>query len=566
MAQVNKSRRAAERRGGTATGTQPQQRAVPASASRHSDRARAAREPSAEFASSDELVAGGQAGGAGPRLVSPSVAKPASLAIDRALSASALAIVQLDPEMLRGATKEQKAALMKQLLKANASAVQYSPDDAEQTAEYRRTMTDLVLAARSPGELDYVLTRVDSNRLSREMGGPSRAEALEKIEQAHAPTPGDWNGYRTYLEEVTGLKSTGLSALDFLVDGTEVSPKGLEVLRSAKHSINLSVFELEADEVGNKVADLLCKKAKYEKVKVRVLLDEYGSKTDDGGAVDAMIKRLKEAGVEVIVNPTPVLAGHLDHRKVLVVDGQRAFTGGMNIGEKYQREWHDQQTYVEGPAVNALQRAFFDRWASEGGSLPSGAERDLYFRGGREVPGGAETFVVPHSGRKAEQADQNIKAAYLRAIRTAKDRFWLANPYFADRDIVKALCDAGRRGVDVRVVLPRNNDMPILDRTARGFYPELVQANVKVFEYQGPMAHQKVAIADDSWATVGSSNLDPRSLRFNDELNLVVLDKKFVKSIEQKMFEVDLKKSEQMTDPNPTLREILDREVLSSIL
>jgi len=469
--------------------------------------------------------------------------------VDKAIKRGARAIGFLPDAALRGATKEQKLAMVKSLLSELRCPGSVDPDDAETE---RESLTQLVLGSKTAAELDYVLSRVDATDLARELSGVDRLKAQKHIETLHAPTPGDWAGYRSYLEQVANTGPATKNSLDFLVDGAEVAPKGLEVLSGAKDSINLSVFQLEGDQVGATVVDLLCQKAKAG-VKVRVLLDGFGSESDK---LDGFVSKLKAAGAEVIINKAPLLKDHLDHRKVLVVDGNKAFTGGMNIGEHYQREWHDQQTYVTGPAVSGLQDAFWEHWKREGGAGPEGAEKERYHRAGSAPAAGAETYVVKHEGNAR---DRNIKAAYLKAFNTAEKSITISNPYFADADIIQTLCNAAKRGVKVQVILPAENDMAVVKAAAVGYYPNLIKAGVEVYEYQGRMAHQKVAVVDGKWATVGSSNLDARSLEYNDEMNLVVLDEKFAASVQEKMFDKDLPQSKRITHADPTFQQRLDR-------
>lgn len=462
------------------------------------------------------------------------------------------AIGFLSDDKLRSALPAQKLQMMKSLISDLQQAQSLEPSEAE---NMRGAVTQLVLGSKTPAELDFVLSRVGDDEVTRNLSGPGRMQALQHLETLHAPTPGDWTGYKQYLEDVTGAKPAGTNSLEFLVDGAEVSPRGLEILNGAKQSINLAVFQLEGDEVGGKVVDVLCAKAKAG-VKVRVLLDELGSTSDSKEKVVEYVDRLKAAGAQVIINPTPLLQGDLDHRKVLVIDGQQAFTGGMNIGNHYQREWHDQQTLVQGPAVEHLQDAFFAHWTREGGALPADSEKAKYYQPVAEVPGGSETYVVTHEGDKQ---DRNIKAAYLKAFGTAEKSITLANPYFADADVIKALAAAAKRGVKVQVIVPAENDMAIVKRAAQANYPDLINAGVEVYEYQGRMAHQKVAVVDGKWATVGSSNLDARSLEYNDEMNLVVLDEKFAGDVQRKMFDVDLPQSKRITESDPDLRSRIDR-------
>ncbi len=490
----------------------------------------------------------GRARGVATPVAPPTVDAHAQIAT--ALKSGPIGASRLSAEVLALATGDERVAVLKALTPPPSNEGQQGMNQG-QTDE--AAVLRVFSAATDAGQLDYLTTRVDVDTLRLSMMGGRQLDKQRAT--LGGPTPGDWGGYAKYLEGATGQKTSGKNKLEFLIDGAEVSPKGMEMLAGATQSINLSVFEFQADEVGNKVADLLGKKAQ-EGVKVRVLVDEYGTEGADKEAAEKMIAGMRAKGVDVIVNPTNVLKAHLDHRKVLVVDGARGFTGGMNIGENYQRKWHDQQTRVEGPAVSKLQDAFLAHWKRESGADPAPDELKKLYPPLTEASGGVETYVIPHEG---DSKDQNIKAAYLRAIGTAQTSIDVATPYFADKEVIASLCDAAKRGVKVRVVLPAENDVSILKRVATAAYPDLIKSGVEVYEYQGRMAHEKVATIDGQWSTFGSSNLDGRSLKENDELNAVVLDPGVAKDIKARLFDVDVAKSTRITESHPSLRENLDR-------
>ena len=289
-------------------------------------------------------------------------------------------------------------------------------------------------------------------------------------------------------------------------------------------------------------------------MKVRLLLDQYGTKPDPdtGAKVDEIFAAMKKAGVQIIIPRGSIFNGHLDHRKVLVIDGEVGFTGGMNVGKLYQEDWHDQQTMVIGPAVTKLQEAFVGQWQRAGGRFDAG---EVLYPPQAEVPGGSETRIVSHAGGK----DRNIKAGYLRAFATAQREIRIANPYFVDSDIVATLCDAAKRGVSVQVIVPEDNDVAIVQRGSRAFYPDLIAGGVEVYEYQGRMAHQKVASIDGVGVTAGSSNMDARSFVNNDELNITAFDPELAAYVNKHLFDEDLKRSKRIISYTPTMRERFDR-------
>jgi cardiolipin synthase len=216
-------------------------------------------------------------------------------------------------------------------------------------------------------------------------------------------------------------------------------------------------------------------------------------------------------------------------------------------------------TEVKGPAVADLQSAFDDRWTTEGGRLPDRPpEADL-----PPAPAGNQTVrIVPHTGGQ----DENLKNMYLRAIDTAQSSIKIEDPYFTDPEIMQHLEAAARRGVDVSCVWPAQNNVKMAEDAGRGDYAALMAAGVKVYEYQPTMAHEKVCAIDGKFATIGSSNLDPRSLDVNDELNLVSLDPTLAGQLTSAI-DADIAKSTRVTTaPKSFLDGLLDRPIIGNQL
>jgi cardiolipin synthase len=474
--------------------------------------------------------------------------------IDRALRSGAQAIEALTDATLAAATPDEKAAMVR-ILHRTAAQPQSGggQGSSDPRLEAGNAIARIFASTRDPIEIDRIYYQQDGATLFDGMSALDARNLRGQLALAKgSAVPGDWDGYFRHLDGVTGSTPSGPSGVEFLVDGTEVLDRTAKDIDAAKSSINISVFQWQPDEVGWKLAKKLAEKAQAG-VAVRVLLDEAGTQS---GPVEGEAKKLvgfmREHGIEVIVNPASLLKDHLDHRKVMVIDGNVGYAGGMNIGADYQVNWHDQQSRITGPAVSSLQDAFLTRWQQEGGRVP---DRAPFYPTLAPVPDGVAARVIAHQGGGG---DGFIKAAYLRAIATAEKSIRIANPYFTDDDVTKALCDAAKRGVKVQIVLPRENDMAIVQRASRAAYPALLEAGAEIYEYPDRMAHEKVAVIDGKWATFGSSNLDARSLRYNDELNVVVGDPGVAASIEKKLFEVDVAKSTRIESYSPSLRELLD--------
>ena len=473
--------------------------------------------------------------------------------LDQALQGSDWQILNLSPEARALATPAEKLKMLKTMLDTQSRSGNNSGEGGDPD-RFRRG--DAMLgSAPDAAAFDWVYYRADPVAMRRVMDA-KKLRDLSSRYRAGA-VPGDWAGYLRYLDTVAETSSAGRNQVEFLIDGADVIAPALAVIDDAKYTIHMEVFQLQGDEVGRAVAERLAAKA-AKGVKVRLLLDEHGTAPDEpsGGPVRELIALMRGSGVDVRVRTTPFAASHLDHRKVMVVDGDVGFTGGMNVGKSYQVDWHDQQTMIIGPAVARLQDNFLEQWRAQGGAVDRN-EPGVY--PAIDAPAkGVETRVVMHRGGAA---DQNIKAAYIRAFATAQTSIRIANPYFMDADVVRTLCEAAGRKVQVQVVLPEDNDVKIVQRGSRAYYPDMIKAGVEVYEYQGRMAHEKVAVIDTYWSTVGSSNLDTRSLSSNDELNLVLMDRELAAYIERFLFDADLKRSKRITDYTPTLRERLDRSL-----
>jgi cardiolipin synthase len=248
-----------------------------------------------------------------------------------------------------------------------------------------------------------------------------------------------------------------------------------------------------------------------------------------------------------------------DHRKILVVDRRVAFTGGLNIAEEYGsprrrpgEAWRDTHLRAEGPAAWEMAVVFAEAWTRVGGQpleiepLPATAA---------QAPG-ARVLVLDSRPFRGHAQTAAVLAATVGA---ARDRVWITNAYFAPgRAAIAVLITAARRGVDVRLLVPGNTDVPLLRHAAHGYYADLLAAGVRVFEYQGEVLHAKSFVADSYVTIVGSSNLDYRSFSFNAECNLVTLDRAVAKAVED-AFARDLERSVEVLSDGWGRRAALHR-------
>ena len=231
-----------------------------------------------------------------------------------------------------------------------------------------------------------------------------------------------------------------------------------------------------------------------------------------------------------------------NHRKILVVDGKVAFTGGLNIGDEYIGKnkrlghWRDSTVRIEGPAVESLQRIFIEDWDFAAGESLEGTS---YFQA--DATAGDEEVQVVQSG--PDQEVKSIREINLAAVFKARQRLWITSPYYVpDQGLRDALCLAGRTGIDVRLLLPLEADHTAVHYAGLYYIRDLLDAGVKVYLYTSGFIHSKVWLADGKWASLGTANLDNRSLLLNFEVNCMMYTTADVAQLE-KQFERDLEQS-----------------------
>jgi cardiolipin synthase len=389
-----------------------------------------------------------------------------------------------------------------------------------------------------PGRCDAILSRLPQmNPLLSELE-PADQATWKADRQRMQPVRGEWQGFQTYLDELTGTREIEGSHMHALIDGPEVFSERLAAIAQARKYINVGTFIFNSDETGRNFAQALTQAADRG-VKVRVYYDTVGSARTYGQPTDeSMFDQLRQHGVEVVEHRPGPLADHLCHRKILTMDcgdSQLAFTGGMNIGNEYSVRWHDVDCKITGPAAAALNRMFIEDYRADQGVIPA-AEEAAMMAPGPAAAGGGALRVIGHRGDQ----DQDLKYVYLRAIDTAKKSIQIANPYVSDPDIIQHLIDASKAGVKVELFFPHTVDDVLLQHIARASYDRMAAAGIQLYEYDGkPMAHEKVAVFDGQVSTIGSSNFDQRSLYNNDEDNVWSHDVATAHDIQTRLFDHD---------------------------
>jgi cardiolipin synthase A/B len=378
------------------------------------------------------------------------------------------------------------------------------------------------------GPLSEAQTKALIDRLEAQEKGSDLLERHLAIERALAGSP-LIAGNRTKL----------------LHDGPKTLHAVFQAIRAAKHYILLEYYIVEnVRSDGERLANLLIAKRR-QGVDVAIIYDGYGSMDTPATLFD----RLKRAGVAIIeyhpLNPLKARNGYAindrDHRKILVADGATAILGGVNLYTVYQRHpharlvasqgknpttWHDTDIEIRGPAAQRVQKIFLEHWFAEGGkALPALA---------RAPPPQAEgDEIVRIIGSNHNDTIPRYDATLLSAIRSAQKTIWLTTAYFVPtEDEMHDLEAAAQRGVDVRLMLPSKSDSALAMAVGHSDYEDLLEAGVKIFEYEDGRLHSKCVVIDGVWSTVGSSNFDHRSVLFNDEVDAVILGPKTARQLE----------------------------------
>lgn len=311
-----------------------------------------------------------------------------------------------------------------------------------------------------------------------------------------------------------------------LENGGQAYAAMLSAIEAAKQTIHLETYILRSDKTGRRFAQALAAKARAG-VRVRLIFDSIGSLDLDS----AYLTRLRNAGVQILeyhpIAPwRPRWAwGRRDHRKILVVDSRVGFTGSMNINDDHApreeggQDWHDAHVKVEGPAALTLDRLFRVVWFKE-------TQRWFHLEPATdEAPGASKVWVAANEEFLHRY---RIRSAYLEAFRAARRYIYISNAYFLpDIPTRMALASAARRGVDVRQLVQGRTDITSVWHASRDHYDYLLRHGVRLYEWSGPVLHQKTCVVDDAWCSVGSYNMDHLSLLRNLEVNLHILDADF---------------------------------------
>lgn len=350
-----------------------------------------------------------------------------------------------------------------------------------------------------------------------------------------------------------GVKITDGNQVRLLKSGREKFDDMFAEIEKAKYHVHLEYFNFRNDSIANVLFKILARKA-AEGVEIRALFDDFGNMSNNQPLKKSHLKKLRRLGIE-IYRFDPIRFPYInhvlkrDHRKIVVIDGKVAYMGGMNVADYYINgtdvvgKWRDMHMRVEGPSVAELQKIFLDMWNVV--THKNLLQDSIYFPKAKAVKDSVEIAIVDrYPGRTPEL----IRHAYVSSINAAEYKIQLINPYFVPtHSIKKALKKAIDRGVDVEIMISSKSDIPFTPDASIYFAYKLAKRGAKVYLYNGGFHHSKIMMVDDSFCTLGSANLNSRSLRYDYEVNAFMFNRNVTEELIQ-MFEVDKLSSTLLTE------------------
>jgi len=347
---------------------------------------------------------------------------------------------------------------------------------------------------------------------------------------------------KSAIEKILGLPFSKYNKVRLLESGQETFDSILDALSSAREIICIEFYIFKDDATGKKVAAMLKEKAK-QGVEVYLLYDHYGSFLTSR----AFWSDLQKSGIHVRVSHPfnwSAPRGYLyrNHKKLLLIDGKKAFTGGFNIADEYhshfkkkKKIWRDMGIYMEGPIAVTMLHIFTRSWKTWKGSMIS-------WKNKQHTPLKDGIAVIPIFASKG-RSRRRMRNLLLHNIKSAKSTIYLTTAYFIpSRKIIRAMIQASRRGVDIKLLLPGKSDVNSVFYAGRKYFNRLLKAGVEIYNYQGSILHSKTSVFDGHWSIIGSTNLDYQSLKRNEESNVGILDKHFSRNVID-VFHKDLRDS-----------------------
>lgn len=339
-----------------------------------------------------------------------------------------------------------------------------------------------------------------------------------------------------------------------LKSGKEKFHDLFEHLSNARHHIHMEYFNFRHDSIAGLLFSILGEKVK-EGVEVRLIFDDFGNKSNNQPLKKKDLEQIRATGIEIekfdpIRFPYLNHVFHRDHRKIVVIDGVIAYTGGMNVADYYIDglpqigEWRDMHLRVEGSAVHALQEIFLTIWNKETKQKIGGGD---YFPEEAAGKGGKTVAIVD---RAPKTNPKKLRRVFAKSIQSAQQKIQIVNPYFVPtKSIKKEIKKAIDRGVDVEIMISSKADIPFTPEASRYISHQLMKRGADIYMFDNGFHHTKIMMIDDSFCTVGSANLDSRSLRYDYETNAFIFNKETTRELTE-MFERDKLNSTIMTREN----------------
>lgn len=362
-----------------------------------------------------------------------------------------------------------------------------------------------------------------------------------------------------------GVTFSDNNSVTLLMSGQEKFDDMFKAISQARSSIHLEYFNFRNDSIASLLFDLLAQKA-HEGVEVRALFDGFGNDSNNKPLKKSHLEKIRSNGIEIyefdpIRFPWINHVFHRDHRKIVVIDGRIAYTGGMNVADYYITgteqvgEWRDMHCRIEGDEVNTLQSIFLRMWNKTTGQDVKG---DKYFCGAEDTGYIADlkpdtcctagNKMVGIINREPRTTNAIIRTFYTEAINSAKDSIKLVNPYLTlNRKLKKALRNAVKRGVKVEIMVSEKSDIPLTPDCVFYNVHKLMKHGADVWIYKNGFHHTKIIMVDGRFCTVGSANLNSRSLNFDYEENAVIIDSCTTKELDN-MFDSDKNESFKLTE------------------
>jgi cardiolipin synthase len=396
----------------------------------------------------------------------------------------------------------------------------------------------------------YTKKLVKDEELSKQL----RKQVLAYSQTTYMGAKAILKDYKKLINMITSDSLSSISAnneVKLLFNGEKMFPEAIKALKRAKHHIHIQFYIFENDVIGNQIVDILIEKAR-EGVKVRFIYDDFGSKAVRG----KMHKRLAAAGVKVFPFHRVIFIyfanrlNYRNHRKIIIIDGQEAFVGGINVSDKYinypdapHMYWRDTHIQIKGHAVFFLQHTFMCDWnfCAQDNLVPT----DDYF----PPPESFEikdNKIVQIVASGPDSPVPTILYSLLQAINLAKEEVLITTPYFIPGEsMIEALVVAALGGVKIKLLVPGVSDSNIVNAASRSYYAEILRAGVEIYVYQKGFVHAKTMVVDGRIAIVGTANMDYRSFDLNFEVNAIVYDEETAAELSAAFYQ-DIQEADQI--------------------